>query len=26
VRGLLMHGSLAISPDGLPLGLAAIQF
>jgi hypothetical protein len=26
VRGLLMHGSLAITTDGLPLGLAAIKF
>lgn len=26
VRGILMHSSLAITPDGLPLGLAAIKF
>jgi hypothetical protein len=26
VRGLLMHSSLAITLDGLPLGLAAIKF
>ena len=26
VCGLLMHGSLAITPEGLPLGLAAIRF
>ena len=26
VRGLLMHSSLAVTPDGLPLGLAAIKF
>lgn len=26
VCGLLMHGSLAITPDGLPLGLTAIKF
>lgn len=26
VCGLLMHSSLAITPDGLPLGLAAIKF
>lgn len=26
VRGILMHSSLAVSVDGLPLGLAAIKF
>ncbi len=26
VRGILMHSSLAITPAGLPLGLAAIKF
>ena len=26
VRGLLMHSSLALSLDGLPLGLAAVKF
>jgi hypothetical protein len=26
VRGILMHSSLAITPEGLPLGLAAIKF
>jgi len=26
VRGILMHSSLAITPQGLPLGLAAIKF
>ena len=26
VRGILMHSSLAVSPEGLPLGLAAIKF
>jgi hypothetical protein len=24
--GLLMHSSLVVTPDGLPLGLAAVQF
>jgi hypothetical protein len=26
VCGMLMHGSLAVTPEGLPLGLAAIKF
>lgn len=26
VRGILMHSSLAMTPEGLPLGLAAIKF
>jgi hypothetical protein len=26
VRGLLMHASLAVTTDGLPLGLAAVKF
>jgi hypothetical protein len=26
VCGLLMHSSLAVTPDGLPLGLAAVKF
>lgn len=26
VRGVLMHSSLAVTPDGLPLGLTAIKF
>lgn len=26
VRGILMHSSLAVTPEGLPLGLAAIKF
>lgn len=26
VCGLLMHGSLAVTPEGLPLGLAAVKF
>jgi Transposase DNA-binding/Transposase Tn5 dimerisation domain len=26
VCGLLMHASLAVTPDGLPLGLAAVRF
>ena len=26
ICGLLMHSSLAITPEGIPLGLAAIKF
>lgn len=26
VQGLLMHGSLVVTPEGVPLGLAAIKF
>jgi hypothetical protein len=26
VQGLLMHSSLAVTPEGLPLGLAAVKF
>ena len=26
LRGILMHSSLAVSPEGVPLGLAAIKF
>ena len=26
IRGVLMHSSLVITPEGLPLGLAAIKF
>ena len=26
IRGMLMHSSLAVTPDGLPLGLSAVKF